>query len=127
MPNSNFNTAIKDDITVYGGATISFPIEFTDDVTGLPIVLTGNTYLMEVKDTSTAFPYTTKLTFTTSDPTITIGGTEHNVLTFYKQNSIKGGLYQYDLFQTGTTGLVEPIMYGKFTIIQRITNSELDT
>lgn len=125
MASISFVSAKKVDLIVYGGDTISFPATFTDE-NGDSIDLSSNTYLMEIKDTSTT-PFTLKISFSTSDSTITIGGTDNNVLTFYKQDTTVGNLYAYDLFQTDNSGLIKALMYGKFTIIQRITNSQLDS
>lgn len=81
--------------------------------------LTGCTITIQVRKTATASSI--DLTLSTSDSSITIGGTSFNVITLNKKVTISAGSYLYDMNVSFPSGVVKTYVWGTFFVQEDIT------
>ena len=81
--------------------------------------LSGSTIVIQVR--ATADSSTALLTLTTTDNSITIGGTSHNLITLNKKVTIAAGSYVYDMNVTYPSGEVKTYIWGTFFVQEDIT------
>lgn len=119
---TNLISAAPLDFTVYAGDSFKVTLTFTD-TNNQPIDLSTATLKMQVKR-NLGIP-NPALTLTSSDG-ITISGGSHNILSINKVINLKGAVYFYDLQSTATDGTIITYLRGKFTVVQDVTDSNVE-
>jgi hypothetical protein len=109
------------DIKVYGGDTMPLLLEFFED-DGSSNNLSGAVMRMQIKASGTPLGQA-KITWSSLDGTITIGGVDSNEVSFSNIINLKGGIYAYDLQVTYPDGTVTTLLYGNLIVQQDITDS----
>jgi hypothetical protein len=92
---------------------------FTITSNTVAVNLTGCTISIQVRKTAAAS--TIDLSLSTTDSSITIGGTSNNQITLKKIVNIAAGNYFYDMKVTFTSGIVKTYIWGSFFVQEDIT------
>lgn len=89
---------------------------FANDIA---VNLTGCTITIQVRKTATASSI--DLTLSTSDSSVSIGGTSFNQITLNKKVTISAGSYLYDMNVSFPSGIVKTYVWGTFFVQEDIT------
>lgn len=92
---------------------------FTITSNTVAVNLTGCTIVIQVRKTASAS--TIDLSLSTTDNSITIGGTNNNQITLKKVVNIAAGNYLYDMNVTFPSGQVKTYIWGSFFVQEDIT------
>jgi len=92
---------------------------FTITSNSVPVSLLGCTIVIQVRKTASASSI--DLSLSTTDSSITIGGTNNNQITLKKIVNIAAGNYLYDMNVTFPSGIVKTYIWGSFLVQEDIT------